>query len=526
MNIHAYMAIGLDSVIYKLSKSMVDRSRTTAEKKSVVIHDSIHGTFRLKSYELRVLDSFFLQRLRRINQMGVCDMVYPGARHTRFIHSVGAMYVAGRLSDYLTANDYESARANIRIRCRIAGLLHDVGQGPLSHWFDRLFLKTHHGHVQELKKRYGDLRTVQPHEALGSEILRCPPARKFFREFLPDSAKYDMIPNLITGNRERVDPSEKFLAQIINGYVDCDKIDYILRDSVFSGIPLPLDLSRLYEMICTYVEKNPDTGEKERILASIEKGAGSINSLLRARIDLYPTVYQHHAVRMLESLLIAVVQHCMAERLTVGEFCLDSPVKLLWLDDYGLACFLSKLDDPIVRFAYKVVCERRMYSRVLSLESWKIPDEWRAPLSQLFLDDTFEGQERRMEFKKDVLKAAHLKIDEIFEVDSSETKRVLRSATEEEKLDIGLLLDCPERPTYKCYNFSVVTQDYATEKKRLVPMHKLGYGVASPESEARRRWVYYIFSPTRHRQELSLAALNTIKSWSKTETGSEEIREN
>ena len=91
------------------------------------IRDSIHGDLELTPYELRILDTKEMQRLRRIKQLGFTNLIYPGANHTRFEHSIGTMYLAGKLGNNLNLNE-----DTIEL-LRTTALLHDIGHAPFSH---------------------------------------------------------------------------------------------------------------------------------------------------------------------------------------------------------------------------------------------------------------------------------------------------------------------------------------------------------------------------------------------------------
>ena len=91
------------------------------------VRDSVHGTLTLTEFELKLIDTPPLQRLRRIRQLGFINLIYPGANHTRFEHSIGALYLASRLADSIGLDEDKKSLL------RICALLHDVGHGPFSH---------------------------------------------------------------------------------------------------------------------------------------------------------------------------------------------------------------------------------------------------------------------------------------------------------------------------------------------------------------------------------------------------------
>ncbi|MDD1766722.1 MAG: HD domain-containing protein, partial [Candidatus Methanomethyliaceae archaeon] len=116
------------------------------EKAWGMIKDPIHGYVHISNVEKEIIDTLPLQRLRRIRQLVFADLVYPGANHTRFEHSVGVMHLAGILGRSLPIKMSED---NIQ-RVRLAGLFHDLGHGPFSHTFEQILLK-------KLNKTHEDL---------------------------------------------------------------------------------------------------------------------------------------------------------------------------------------------------------------------------------------------------------------------------------------------------------------------------------------------------------------------------------
>ncbi|WP_292467135.1 HD domain-containing protein [Methanolobus sp.] len=202
-------------------------------QKPLIIHDPVHKTIILDEFEQMVLNSRHVQRLRNIQQLGLVDYVYPGANHTRFEHSIGTMHMASVIGHSLSLEDED-----IR-RIRIAGLLHDVGHSAFSHA------------VENVLKRNPQLQPVIEgkkfikHEAFSKDIIsrRLPQdnyiARYVESEFGTDPFDFfDEISKIATGDAQSI--SKPYLAQVIAGDVDADRIDFLLRDSYHTGVSFGL----------------------------------------------------------------------------------------------------------------------------------------------------------------------------------------------------------------------------------------------------------------------------------------------
>ncbi|WMW22082.1 HD domain-containing protein [Methanolobus mangrovi] len=202
-------------------------------QKPLIIHDPVHKTVILDEFEQMLLSTRHVQRLRNIQQLGLVDHVYPGANHTRFEHSIGTMHMASVIGQSLSLEGED-----IR-KIRVAGLLHDVGHSAFSHA------------VEDVLKRNPQLQPVIEgkkfikHEAFSKDIIsRTLPqdnyiARYVKSEFGTDPFDFfDEISRMATGDAQSI--SKPYLAQIIAGDVDADRIDFLLRDSYHTGVSFGL----------------------------------------------------------------------------------------------------------------------------------------------------------------------------------------------------------------------------------------------------------------------------------------------
>ncbi|MGF7118408.1 HD domain-containing protein [Methanobacterium oryzae] len=219
-----------------------------------IIRDSVHGNLYLDEFEVRLADTPQVQRLRRVKQLGFTNLVYPGANHSRFEHSIGTMYTASKIAESVGLNDHEKKML------RACALLHDTGHGPFSH-------------VSE-----GVLNTT--HENLTSKVIK----ETQIADILSEKFNTNDIIDLINGKGR--------LGQIMSGDLDADRMDYLLRDSYYTGVAYgTIDIERLIHSM-----------KLEDILIIGQKGVQAAESALIARYQMYPSVYQHHTTRIINSM--------------------------------------------------------------------------------------------------------------------------------------------------------------------------------------------------------------------------------
>ncbi|MDG6242852.1 MAG: HD domain-containing protein [Methanolobus sp.] len=202
-------------------------------QKPLIIHDPVHKTIILDEFEQMVLNTRHVQRLRNIQQLALVDHVYPGAKHTRFEHSIGTMHMASVIGRSLSL-DVDDIR-----KVRLAGLLHDVGHSAFSHAVENVLKRNPSLQPDVMGKKF--IR----HEAFSKDIIsRIFPqdnyiARYVEAEFATDPFDFfDEISRIATGDTSSI--SKPYLAQLIAGDVDADRIDFLLRDSYHTGVSFGL----------------------------------------------------------------------------------------------------------------------------------------------------------------------------------------------------------------------------------------------------------------------------------------------
>jgi len=241
------------------------------------VRDPIHGFIQADALETELLGSRPVQRLRSIRQLGLTHLIFPGAEHSRFSHALGAMHLAGRLYDALAVESDGlldvDPRAPARRALRAAALLHDVGHAPFSHTAESLF--------------------DQPidHEEMTRRLLGLPEISLAFERHGVDR---ELVLRLLSGE---VEGETRLLAQAISSELDVDKMDYLLRDSMFCGVQYGrFDLERVLDTVVPI--QDPDSGRWG--LGVEEGGVHALEALVLARYYMFTQVYFNVTGKVLE----------------------------------------------------------------------------------------------------------------------------------------------------------------------------------------------------------------------------------
>lgn len=231
--------------------------------------DPIHQFIRVEEHERAIVDLPAFQRLRGISQLALTQLVYHGARHSRFEHSLGAMHAADRVSEAVGLDDER------RRIIRLAALVHDVGHGPFSHVLD--FIMTRY--VGE------DI-----HEQISRAVVLEGPLRTCFENADEAGQVVDLV--------DPPDARRGVERDIVNGPTDADKLDYLLRDSFYCGVRYGwFDIDRVLETARVI----PDGEESQ--LGFEEGGIEAVEGLLWARRTMHRTVYRHPTRRATDIML-------------------------------------------------------------------------------------------------------------------------------------------------------------------------------------------------------------------------------
>lgn len=241
---------------------------TNLSNKNKIINDPIYGFITVTDPLIfQLIDHPYFQRLRRISQLGLTYLVYPGAYHTRFHHAIGAMHLMGKAIYTLRQKGHEITEEEAR-GVQVAILLHDIGHGPFSHALEHTLIPG------------------VSHEALSLKIME-----ELNTEF--DGALSTAI-DIFTNNYPKA-----FLHQLISSQLDMDRLDYLRRDSFYTGVTEgSVNSERLLTML--------NVADDQLVVDS--KGIYSIEKFLVARRLMYWQVYMHKTVLSAEFMLVNILK--------------------------------------------------------------------------------------------------------------------------------------------------------------------------------------------------------------------------
>ena len=235
--------------------------------KKKIFNDPVYGFITIKSDLIfDIIQHPIFQRLRRIKQLGLTELIYPGAHHTRFHHAIGAMHLMSRALDTLRSKEVEVTDHEYE-QAQIAVLLHDLGHGPFSHALE-----------------FSLLQGIQ-HESLSFLLMK-----KLNDDF---DQKIDLALKIFQNTYHK-----SFLHQLVSSQLDVDRLDYLKRDSYFTGVSEGnIGLERILSML-NVVNDN---------IVIEEKGLYSIENFLNARRLMYWQVYLHKTSVSAEKMMINLI---------------------------------------------------------------------------------------------------------------------------------------------------------------------------------------------------------------------------
>ncbi|AXA35532.1 MAG: HD domain-containing protein [Candidatus Hydrogenedentota bacterium] len=314
------------------------------------VHDiiALDKTSREDRLLMELIDTPELQRLRRIRQLGFASLAYQGAEHSRFTHSLGVMWIATRILQQLRKEWPISPQQSIAVRC--AALLHDIGHGPFSHLFEAV-TGIHHEH-------WTQLILLNPNTKVHRALAAYSPA-------LPR-----MVSQILLGRSK-----PPFLSQIITSQLDADRFDYLLRDSIMTGVKYGIyDLERLLKVL-----RLDQHGER---IVIAPNGLHPVEKYLQARYHMFTQVYLHKTVRAAENMLILLLRRArellmskqidaqlvtplLAELLCAGDQ-IALPHYLGVTDDTLMTNIAQwqEAPDPILSDLASRLCERNLFKTI------------------------------------------------------------------------------------------------------------------------------------------------------------------
>ncbi len=323
--------------------------------KKKIINDPVYGFIRIRSelvYD--IIEHPWFQRLRHIKQLGLTDLVYPGAQHTRFQHALGAMHLMGRVLDTLrlkgvAISDEEFEAASTAV------LLHDIGHGPLSHALEETLLP--------------GVR----HESISYLFMN-----ELNKQF---TGRLDLSLKIFRNSYKR-----KFFNQLVSSQLDIDRLDYLNRDCFFTGVPEgTIGVDRIVEVLGVH---------KDQLVVE-EKGIYSIENLLNARRLMYWQVYLHKTTLSAERMVVNLVKrarslvqagekvvcsealmHFLKNTITMESFRENKSTLALYgqlddLDIWGAVKLWQHHPDMILKTLSQMLIQRKLFQIILSSEPIK-----------------------------------------------------------------------------------------------------------------------------------------------------------
>ena len=293
--------------------------------------DPIHGFIYISRNEQKIIDSSFFQRLRNIRQLATTYLVYHGAEHTRFGHSIGVTHLVGKAFDSVTSKTADLFDSNLRINnaktkwyrqiLRLIALIHDLGHAPFSHATEGLMpsgIKHEHytkeiifkTDIAELISKIG--KDLHSELAFDLEISEKSLVKK--HGIRPISSKllwliYGEKPS--PTNKEYIWPDFVFLKSFMDGELDCDKMDYLLRDSHYCGVTYgTYDLNRFISTLVAYRDKDKNILQ----LAITSGGVQAFEEFVLAQYFMFIQVYFHKTRRHFDRVLANAMMDILPNR--------------------------------------------------------------------------------------------------------------------------------------------------------------------------------------------------------------------
>ena len=324
--------------------------------KSHEIRDPVHGLVKLSEREMEVINTGTFQRLRRIRQLAMEFLVYPGALHTRFDHSIGVMHIAGRICNQLKLNGEE------RQRIRLAALLHDIGHGPFSHVSEHLLDWCMNIRGQETGKAVRE----KIHEKVTVDIIKNDPE---IEKILPKEERKFVV-KMIQGKETR-----DFRRDIVSSDLDADKMDYLLRDSYFAGVQYGnYDLEKIIESFRVRKSKN------ESYLAMSDEGIYALEQLLLAKRHMTQQVYRHRVRSISDAMIVRGIQLAIRDGNEELKRLYQYEEKSKFIQNYvqshdeWLIDILKDCDQKKAKEIFKRLYERKLFKMISEIPLKDIDD--------------------------------------------------------------------------------------------------------------------------------------------------------
>jgi HD superfamily phosphohydrolase len=310
-----------------------------------VVRDALYDRIPLAPADLAIMSTNAFQRLDRIQQLGFVSRVWPGAKHTRYEHSIGVLHLTREAIRHLIDSGAASMFTSRDARTvTVSALLHDVGHYPFSHA------------IEELGS------PIQDHEVLGRSIVESGEIAALLEtEWMVEPAQ---VAAMINGQDRDLTPGQRILQGLLSGTLDMDKLDYLPRDAHACSVPYGgVDSSRLLSALTISDIPGTDHAPAGPRIAIGDKGISPLHSLINARQEMFDNVYWHHANRACMVMLLRAIQ----EALVAGAI---TPASLTGHDDASLLAFMRSEPMPMsTRSLADALAERRIHKRAVEVSA-------------------------------------------------------------------------------------------------------------------------------------------------------------
>ena len=295
------------------------------KSKHKIINDPVYGFISIDdNLTFDLIQHPIFQRLRRIRQLGLADLVYPGANHTRFQHALGAMHLMRRVLESFRGKGIEISQPEY-VSAQIAILLHDIGHGPFSHTLEETLLH----HVK--------------HESISYQLMR-----RLDSDF---NGELEMALKMFRNSYSR-----RFFHQLVSSQLDIDRLDYLRRDCFFTGVMEgSIGVDRIISML---------TVHDDQVVVE-EKGIYSIEHFLNARRLMYWQVYLHKTAVSAERLLVNIIRRA---QYIGGDLPCSDALKTFLVNNYTIDNF----KDPSILDAYAQLDDNDVWG---AIKLWKDNDD-------------------------------------------------------------------------------------------------------------------------------------------------------
>ena len=440
-----------------------------------------------------MLDLPLFQRLRQIHQTSLVSYVFPGCSHTRFEHTLGVLQQTQKLIDAVNKQyptDKQKFEPSTIRNLRLAALFHDCGHSCFSHISEDLYES-----CPDMTAfiEMGESPKCHAHEAFSALIMKSEPVKNYISEIEEHykiELDIDKAAASIIGEPAGGDKKKHYETQVINGPFDADKLDYIFRDAHYSGIPVGLDLDRLWS---SCMVSKTETGE--HVLTLHQASVAPLEQILFSKINLFSIVYQHPKVRAAEKMFQSIIEEAKERPKAVyfnasgRRLDLNRSTDYLWLtDEVFFAEALQRKQDDYLHKKLHDIRYRRLLVRALTISNDTVGEDCGAGFIQL--------------------RKLNQRGSSIYQAKRELAKLIIQAAHLEGKLDFrDVWVDLPSDPSFGEADRTFVRTASGPLRKvsELFPIHYWS------ELYQKHKWRGHVFCPPDYQQKIYEASLEVFK---------------